>query len=111
MKAWSLRTAILASLCCSLGWSAIAEELQVRDEGITIAANDLSLGSPTLLPFEPFDLCFEADSYAYAPGRPEEVWAYFEFVPLHEGDQTVEHGGVRLSASVGAGGVNNDLAP
>ena len=102
----SLRTFIIASLWGGLGWSAIAEELQVRDEGITIAANDLSLGSPTLLPFEPFDLCFEADSYAYAPGRPEEVWAYFEFVPLHNADPAFENGRVSLSASVGAGGVN-----
>lgn len=107
MRNLKVFTVLATSVAILSQGSALAGEFRVDvDGGISLAANDLDLGSPTLLPFEPFQLCFQAQSYAYAPTRPEEVWAYFEFVPLDEADAVPTGGRVDLFASVGAGGEN-----
>ena len=87
----------------------LAEEVSVSEaqvDGISIGGGLLDLSSATLLPYQPFEFCYEAESYSYAPARAEEVWAYFELVPVNAPTLGERPAALQLSGSVGADGIN-----
>lgn len=87
----------------------MAEEVSVSEaqvDGISIGGDALDLSTATLLPYQPFEFCYDAESYSYAPARAEEVWAYFELVPIEAPTLGDRPAALRLSDTVGADGRN-----